>query len=62
MLDWCGRSIEGFYAAGETTGGVMGERYIGGGNSIINAIVFGRIAGESAARAALVSGKHSSAA
>jgi fumarate reductase flavoprotein subunit len=54
VLDRSGRSIEGLYAAGETTGGVMGERYIGGGNSITNAIVFGRIAGASAASAALV--------
>lgn len=41
--------IAGLYAAGETTGGVLGERYIGGGNSIANAIVFGRIAGLNAA-------------
>ena len=42
--------IQGLYAAGETTGDVLGERYIGGGNSIANAIVFGRIAGQQAAR------------
>jgi fumarate reductase flavoprotein subunit len=42
--------IPGLFAAGETTGGVLGDRYIGGGNSISNAIVFGRIAGEHAAR------------
>lgn len=41
--------IRGLFAAGETTGDVLGERYIGGGNSIANAIVFGRIAGEQAA-------------
>jgi fumarate reductase flavoprotein subunit len=41
--------IPGLLAAGETTGGVMGERYVGGGNSIANAIVFGRIAGREAA-------------
>jgi fumarate reductase flavoprotein subunit len=29
---------------------VLGERYIGGGNSIANAIVFGRIAGREAAQ------------
>ena len=39
------RPIAGLYAAGETTGGVLGERYVGGGNSIANAVVFGRIAG-----------------
>jgi len=38
-----------FFAAGETTGGVMGGRYIGGGASIANAIVFGKIAGSNAA-------------
>jgi fumarate reductase flavoprotein subunit len=45
------RPIGGLFAAGETTGGVLGERYIGGGNSIANAVVFGRIAGRSAAAA-----------
>lgn len=49
-LDECDRPIRGLFAAGETTGGVLGDRYIGGGNSIANAIVFGRIAGVSAAR------------
>lgn len=41
--------IPGLYAAGETAGGVLGERYIGGGNYISNAIIFGRIAGRGAA-------------
>jgi fumarate reductase flavoprotein subunit len=41
--------MAGFFAAGETTGGVMGGRYIGGGASIANAIVFGKIAGSNAA-------------
>ncbi len=49
VLDERDRVIKGLYAAGETTGGVLGERYIGGGNSIANAIVFGRIAGRTAA-------------
>jgi fumarate reductase flavoprotein subunit len=48
-LDEADRVIPGLYAAGETTGGVLGERYIGGGNSIVNAIVFGRVAGANAA-------------
>ena len=48
-LDTCDRPIRGLFAAGETTGGVLGERYIGGGNSIANAVVFGRIAGQQAA-------------
>lgn len=43
------RAIPGLYAAGETAGGVLGERYIGGGNYIGNALIFGRIAGRGAA-------------
>jgi len=42
--------IPGLYAAGEVTGNVLGEQYIGGGISIANCIVYGRIAGTSAAR------------
>jgi fumarate reductase flavoprotein subunit len=42
VLDSGDRSVRGLFAAGETTGGVLGERYVGGGNSITNAIVFGR--------------------
>ncbi|MBI1181128.1 MAG: FAD-dependent oxidoreductase [Alphaproteobacteria bacterium] len=49
VLDERDRPVRGLFAGGETTGGVLGERYIGGGNSIANAIVFGRIAGHSAA-------------
>lgn len=44
------RPAPGLYAAGEASGGVLGERYVGGGNSIANAIVYGRIAGSGAAR------------
>jgi fumarate reductase flavoprotein subunit len=51
--DEAGAVIGGLFAAGEAAGGVMGPRYVGGGNSISNAIIFGRIAGASAARAAL---------
>jgi fumarate reductase flavoprotein subunit len=29
---------------------VLGERYVGGGNHIANALVFGRISGRGAAR------------
>lgn len=49
VLNEAEQPIAGLFAAGETTGGVLGERYIGGGNSIANAIVFGRIAGANAA-------------
>jgi fumarate reductase flavoprotein subunit len=44
-----GAVIPGLFAAGEAAGGVMGPRYVGGGNSISNAIVFGRLAGRAAA-------------
>jgi fumarate reductase flavoprotein subunit len=49
VLDSGEHPIHGLYAAGETAGGVMGARYIGGGASIANAVVFGRIAGANAA-------------
>ena len=51
VLDANDVPIPGLFAGGEVTGSVLGERYIGGGNSIANAIVFGRVAGESAAGA-----------
>lgn len=44
-----GEVIQGLYAAGEAGGGVLGNRYVGGGNSIANALTMGRIAGASAA-------------
>jgi fumarate reductase flavoprotein subunit len=43
------KAIPGLYAAGETAGGILGERYVGGGNYISSAIIFGRIAGRGAA-------------
>jgi fumarate reductase flavoprotein subunit len=49
VLDLHGRPIPGLYAAGEVLGCVMGNRYSAGGVSIANAIVFGRLAGQSAA-------------
>lgn len=52
VLDRADRPIPGLFAAGEVTGNVLGERYVGGGNSIANCIVFGRIAGAAAARVA----------
>jgi fumarate reductase flavoprotein subunit len=48
-LDANDRPIPGLFAAGEATGNVLGDIYIGSGNSIAGAIVFGRIAGASAA-------------
>ena len=45
------KPIPGLYAAGEITGGVHGVTRLGG-NSVLDGIVFGRIAGEAAAKAA----------
>ena len=47
-----GQAIPGLYAAGECAGGVLGEVYMGSGNSYANCIVFGRTAGQTAAREA----------
>ena len=41
-------AIPGLYAAGEVTGGVQGENRLGG-NSLLDVLVFGRIAGRNAA-------------
>jgi fumarate reductase flavoprotein subunit len=46
--------IEGLFAAGECTGGVIGSRYIGSGNGWASCLVFGRAAGRSAAAHALL--------
>ena len=46
-----GDPIPGLYAAGEVTGNVIGPQYVGGGNAIGSALIFGRIAGRSAASA-----------
>lgn len=49
-----GETVEGLYAAGEAAGGILGERYVGGGNSVAHALTMGRIAGlDLAARAAV---------
>ena len=44
-----GAHVAGLFAAGECTGGVLGDVYVGSGNSITSAFVFGRVAGMSAA-------------
>ena len=49
VLDESGRVIPGLYAAGEVTGGVIGPRYVGSGNSYGNCVTMGRVAGQSAA-------------
>lgn len=48
VLDTEGNVIQGFYAAGEVTGGIHGSNRLGG-NAITDVITFGRIAGQSAA-------------
>ncbi|MEW6472239.1 MAG: FAD-dependent oxidoreductase [Actinomycetota bacterium] len=48
VLDRSGTPIEGLFAAGECTGGVLGDVYVGSGNSYANCVVFGRVAGRCA--------------
>lgn len=48
VLDKSGKGIEGVWAAGEVSGGVHGENRLGG-SSLLECVVFGRIAGDSAA-------------
>lgn len=48
VLNTEGQAIKGLYAAGEITGGVHGGNRIGG-NAVADIIVYGRIAGETAA-------------
>ncbi len=48
VIDVDGNVIEGLYAAGEVTGGVHGGNRLGG-NAVTDIIVFGLIAGDSAA-------------
>jgi flavocytochrome c len=49
VVDDAGRVIPGLFAAGEVTGGVIGPRYVGSGNSFGNCVTMGRVAGQSAA-------------
>lgn len=49
VLAVSGRAVPGLYAAGEAAGGILGERYVGGGNSVAHALVLGRRAGQQAA-------------
>ncbi|SNS92608.1 FAD-dependent oxidoreductase [Rhodococcoides kyotonense] len=50
VLDTTGVPIPGLFAAGEAGAGVLGLRYVGGGNAVANALTMGRIAGRNAAR------------
>jgi len=52
-----GEPVAGLFAAGEVTGNVIGAQYLGGGNAVGSALIFGREAGRAAAgHAALVTG------
>jgi len=50
VLDQAGAAVPGLYAAGECAGGVLGNAYVGSGNSIAACLVFGRTAGLHAAK------------
>ncbi|MCF8589011.1 FAD-dependent oxidoreductase [Gordonia liuliyuniae] len=54
VLDGNGEPVPGLFAAGEAGAGVLGLRYVGGGNAVANALTMGRIAGQ---RAAALSGE-----
>ena len=45
----CATNIKGLYAAGEVTGGIHGANRLGG-NSLVDILVFGKIAGSEAAK------------
>lgn len=47
MLDTRGRVVRGFYAAGDSTGGLFYDNYPGG-TGLTNAAVYGKITAESA--------------
>lgn len=52
VLDRTGSPVDGLFAAGEAGAGILGLRYVGGGNAVANALTMGRIAGINAARTA----------
>jgi fumarate reductase flavoprotein subunit len=56
VLDQADVPIAALYAAGESSGGVYGDRYFAGGSSLGAALVWGRIAGRNAARQSINSG------
>ncbi|PIE04250.1 MAG: flavocytochrome c [Spirochaetales bacterium] len=49
VLNESGQIIPGLYAAGEVTGGIHGTNRLGG-NAVTDVVVFGRIAGQNAAK------------
>lgn len=52
VLDARGEAVPGLFAAGEAGAGVLGRRYVGGGNSVAGALTMGRVAGRTAATTA----------
>jgi len=48
-LNAAGSVIPGLYSAGEAAGGIHGNNRLGG-NSLLDCVVYGRVAGRSAAR------------
>ena len=50
VLDRGALPIRGLFAAGECAGGVLGDVYMGSGNALANAVTFGRVAGQNAAK------------
>ena len=53
VLTTSSTTVDGLFAAGECAAAVLGPRYLGPGISLTNTIVYGRIAGASAAALAL---------
>ncbi|BAU94362.1 fumarate reductase flavoprotein subunit [Corynebacterium suranareeae] len=49
VVNSSGSLVDGLFAAGEAAGGILGERYVGAGNSVTNGLVLGKIAGTQAA-------------
>jgi succinate dehydrogenase/fumarate reductase flavoprotein subunit len=49
VLDTSGKVIPGLFAAGEVTGGIHGANRLGG-NAVVDTVVFGKLAGESASK------------
>ena len=56
VLNPAGHTIPGLFAAGEVTGGVHGKFRLGG-SGLLDAFVFGRIAGRNAAQTSLIDAK-----
>merc|ERR1719410_2523168 len=49
VVNAAGEAISGLYAAGEVAGGVHGNNRLGG-NSLLDCVVFGRVAGKACAK------------